>query len=42
VDPERLIALMAGEPRLIRRPLVVAGGRIAIGADPAALERLLA
>jgi arsenate reductase-like glutaredoxin family protein len=40
-DPERLIALMAGEPRLIRRPLIMAGGRIAVGADPASLAALL-
>jgi len=35
---EELLRLMAGEPRLIRRPLVVAGERVVVGADPQALE----
>jgi Spx/MgsR family transcriptional regulator len=35
-----LIALMAKEPRLIRRPLTLAGNRLVIGFDGAALEAL--
>lgn len=33
-----LLALMADEPRLIRRPLVLAGDRLIIGADLKALS----
>jgi arsenate reductase-like glutaredoxin family protein len=32
---ERLIELMLGEPRLIRRPILVRDDRFVIGADPA-------
>ena len=35
-----LVALMAREPRLIRRPLVQAGDRLVIGFDREALEAL--
>jgi arsenate reductase/regulatory protein spx len=35
-----LLGLMAGEPRLIRRPLIVSGDRIIIGADLRALADL--
>jgi arsenate reductase-like glutaredoxin family protein len=28
------IRMMAGEPNLIRRPVVIAGGRIVLGFDP--------
>jgi arsenate reductase-like glutaredoxin family protein len=31
---ERLIELMLGEPRLVRRPILVRGDRFVIGADP--------
>jgi arsenate reductase-like glutaredoxin family protein len=37
---DELLALMAGEPRLIRRPLVLADGRLIIGADLKALAGL--
>ena len=40
VSDEQLIALMAKEPRLIRRPLTLAGSRLVIGFDGAALEAL--
>jgi len=35
-----LIALMAAEPRLIRRPLIVADGRLTIGAHLSELMKL--
>jgi arsenate reductase-like glutaredoxin family protein len=40
--PSRAAALklMAGEPNLIRRPVVIRGGRIVIGCDAEALSRL--
>ncbi len=41
VSDEELIRLMAAEPRLIRRPLVLAGGRLIVGADPDALRALV-
>jgi len=41
VDDARLLDLMQGEPRLIRRPLVLANGQLVVGGDPKALERLL-
>ncbi len=41
VDDARLLELMAGEPRLIRRPLVLADGELVVGGDVKALERLL-
>ena len=31
---------MAGEPRLIKRPLIVRGDALAAGSDPAGLTRL--
>ncbi len=42
LDPESLtdrqmMSLVMGDPRLIRRPLVVTGGRIIVGNDQAAL-----
>lgn len=40
-DPEHLPRLMAAEPRLVKRPIVAAGERIAVGSDPAGLARLL-
>ncbi len=40
VSDEQLIALMAKEPRLLRRPLTLAGDRLVIGFDAAALEGL--
>jgi arsenate reductase-like glutaredoxin family protein len=40
LDDDGLIAAMAAEPRLIRRPLTVAGGNIIIGADLARLASL--
>jgi len=36
-----LLGLMAGEPRLIRRPITVRGGRVVVGFDREALESLL-
>ena len=39
--PEETIRLMAKEPNLIRRPLVVRGGRMVAGFDEAALRDLL-
>jgi arsenate reductase-like glutaredoxin family protein len=36
------IRLMAGEPNLIRRPVVISGGRIVVGYDEAALRGLAA
>lgn len=35
------LRLMAGEPNLIRRPLVVRGGEMVAGLDEKALSRLL-
>ena len=34
------IRLMAAEPNLIRRPVVIRGGRIVLGFDPEELEKL--
>jgi arsenate reductase-like glutaredoxin family protein len=42
VSDDTLVTLMAREPRLLRRPLVVAGDRLVIGFDRAALEALTA
>jgi arsenate reductase-like glutaredoxin family protein len=39
-DDEELFTLMAGEPRLIRRPLVTTNDRVIIGADLKALAEL--
>ncbi len=38
---EELLALMAEEPRLIRRPIVRAGRKLVIGADPTRIRALL-
>ena len=38
LDDNRLLELMVGEPRLIRRPIVSAEGRLVIGASQKALE----
>lgn len=35
------LKLMAKEPNLIRRPVVIAGGRIVLGFDEAALKELV-
>ena len=40
VGDAELIALMAKEPRLLRRPLTLAGNRLVIGFDGPALEAL--
>lgn len=40
-DPETTITMMAREPNLIRRPLVVRGGALVAGYDEEALVRLL-
>ncbi len=34
------LRLMAAEPNLIRRPVVIRGGRIVLGFDPEELEKL--
>jgi arsenate reductase-like glutaredoxin family protein len=34
------LRLMAAEPNLIRRPVVIRGGRIVLGFDPDELEKL--
>ena len=41
VDDARLLDLMQDEPRLIRRPIVLADGQPVVGGDAKALERLL-
>ncbi len=41
LDDDRLIALMVEEPRLIRRPITVIGGRLIVGADLDALTEAL-
>jgi arsenate reductase-like glutaredoxin family protein len=38
---DELLRLMVQEPRLIRRPLLVVDGRLVIGANAKAVERLL-
>lgn len=40
VGDDVLVAAMAREPRLLRRPLVLAGDRLVIGFDRQALEAL--
>ena len=40
VSDGELVALMAKEPRLLRRPLVVDGRRLVVGFDREALESL--
>jgi len=42
VDDEALIDLMVKEPRLIRRPLMLVGERLVIGADAGAIARFAA
>jgi arsenate reductase (glutaredoxin) len=37
---EEALRLMAAEPNLIRRPVVIRGGRIVLGFDPEELEKL--
>ena len=37
---EQALALMAREPNLIRRPVVVAGGRVVVGFDQDGIVRL--
>ncbi len=42
-DNERMLALMADEPRLIRRPLIATrDGRLVVGTDKRAMAELLA
>jgi arsenate reductase-like glutaredoxin family protein len=41
LSAEQAIALMAGEPNLIKRPLVVAGGEIIAGFDRERMRRAL-
>ncbi|MCZ6538370.1 MAG: hypothetical protein O6922_00895 [Chloroflexi bacterium] len=36
-----LIALMAGEPRLIRRPILTDGSQIVVGFKPGAYDELI-
>ncbi len=40
LSEEDAIGLMAAEPRLIRRPLILAGDRLIVGADRAAIESI--
>jgi len=40
VSDDTLVAMMAKEPRLLRRPLTQAGSRLVIGFDGPALESL--
>jgi arsenate reductase-like glutaredoxin family protein len=40
-EPE-LLELLAAEPRLLRRPIVLAGDRVVVGANRAALAELFA
>lgn len=40
ISDDTLVAAMAREPRLIRRPLVLAGDRLVIGFDRQAMETL--
>lgn len=37
---DEALRLMAAEPNLIRRPVVIRGGRIVLGFDPEELEKL--
>ncbi len=37
---ERMLDLMAGEPRLVRRPLIAAGADLVVGTDKKAMARL--
>jgi len=40
LDEDDAIRLMAGEPRLMRRPLILAGDRLIVGADERAIAAL--
>jgi arsenate reductase-like glutaredoxin family protein len=40
-DDEQLLSLMLHEPRLIRRPILVAGDRVLVGAEPKGLAAAL-
>ena len=40
LSDDEMLSLMMGDPRLVRRPLVVAGGRVIVGNDPAEFERV--
>jgi len=40
LDEDDAIRLMAGEPRLLRRPLILAGDRLIVGADERAIAAL--
>jgi arsenate reductase (glutaredoxin) len=37
---EEAIRMMVGEPNLIRRPVIVAGGRVVLGFDQAGIDRI--
>ena len=39
LDDDRLIELMVGEPRLIRRPLIQVGNDLIVGTDKKAMEQ---
>ncbi len=41
LDNERQFRMMLDEPRLIRRPIVIVDGKVIVGKDIAALERVL-
>jgi len=41
LDNERQFKMMLDEPRLIRRPIVIVDGKMIVGKDIAALERVL-
>ena len=41
IGDAELLRLMAEEPRLVRRPITVSGGRVAFGAHLEALQELL-
>ena len=41
LDEDRMVALMLGEPRLIRRPLVRIGDSLIVGASTSALDEAL-
>ena len=40
VPDDELIALMAAEPRLVRRPILIRDGRLVIGFKPGAYQAL--
>jgi arsenate reductase-like glutaredoxin family protein len=37
---EKAIQMMAKEPNLIRRPVIVAGGRVVLGFDEKGIDRM--